>query len=468
MKPEPDPFRQALHGAALRMKVCRSGILVRSILPWACGGAVLAALMTGWPVFAGAGRWILALSCLGLLGGLILPFLIRSSPKDAALALDRERKLPDCALALIEVGGVGAWQPALFADAMRRIEASTPPAWPPEVRRIAGTLALVALFGAAAILWVPAPEEPDVPPNAVAGSLDSYQDVLKDWTRVVDSGAAPEAMTEAARDLKEALEKAGQSPRESLVKIGKLEDRLASQLASLESLEALLPALAEALSATNPRAAAALAKGDLSAAASAMANEPPLSNPAPKAMEQLARQLSEAGFDNLAGAARQLSSKKEPGDSQDAMQNLARALSQADALKQAEKMMQLAQMQMAAARQGMSNSSEAGLDDVPKLSEKGSPGQGAGAGANPGGAPIGENFQDPAVLAPLSGQSDPGGETAVEVMPSNEGREESARTARSQTTGTAGSLSEEAVESEALPVAHRATIRRYFESIRSP
>jgi hypothetical protein len=130
-------------------------------------------------------------------------------------------------------------------------------------------------------------------------------------------------------------------------------------------------------------------------------------------------------------------------------------------------MMDLAKMQMAAARQGMSGSKEGSLSELPKLSESGNRGQGAGAGTNPGGVPLGDTRADPSLLAPLTGQADAGGETRVEVLPSNEGSAESASVTAKPVTPGAGSLSEDAIETEALPVAHRATIRRYFETIRS-
>lgn len=402
--------------------------------------------------------------------GLLLPFVMPTPARKSAAALDSECGLPDSSVALLELPTDDKWGQALLSDNLERIRSARFPSLKKEMRAVALTVLVCLILTLSSAIWFPAVPEP-IAAGPSPDSLVPFEDVLKDWTALVDSGTAPPEIQRAAKDLKAALEDRQNKPGVSLLKIGKLEDRISQQVSAVEELNALLPALAEALGETTPGVADALAKGDLAKAAESLSaaaqSAVPLTPGAAEAMANLARQLSSAGMEQLAGAVRSAADAKTSQESQMAMQNLSEALSEAESKRQAQKMMDLAKMQMAAARQGMSGSKEGSLSELPKLSESGNRGQGAGAGPNPGGVPLGDTRAEPNLLAPLTGQADAGGETRVEVLPSNEGSVESASVNAKPVTPVAGQLSEDAIETEALPVAHRATIRRYFETIRS-
>ncbi len=463
-----DPLRKAGFRLRIRRAAGWSHRLLGMLVAVACVCVVLGAISP--PALSIFFRIFTVLLASIAALGLLLPLVWPTPTRKSAAALDSECGLPDSSVALLELPTDGKWGQALLSDNLRRIRSASFPSLKNEMRAVALTALVCVVLILSSAIWFPAVPEP-VAAGPSPESLVPFEDVLKDWTAMVDSGTAPPEIQQATKELKAALEDRQNKPGVSLLKIGKLEDRISQQVSAVEELNALLPALAEALGATTPGVADALAKGDLSKAAESLSaaarSAVPLTPGAAEAMANLARQLSAAGMEQLAGAVRSAADSKSDQESQFAMQNLSEALSDAESKRQAQKMMDLAKMQMAAARQGMSGSKEGSLSELPKLSESGNRGQGAGAGTNPGGVPLGDARTEPSLLAPLSGQADAGGETHVEVLPSNEGSSESASVSAKPVTPIAGQLSEEAIETEALPVAHRATIRRYFETIRS-
>jgi hypothetical protein len=245
--------------------------------------------------------------------GLLIPFVMPTPARKSAAALDSECGLPDSSVALLELPTDDKWGQALLSDNLERIRSARFPSLKKEMRAVALTVLVCVVLTLSSAIWFPAVPEP-IAAGPSPDSLVPFEDVLKDWTALVDSGTAPPEIQQAAKELKAALEDRQNKPGVSLLKIGKLEDRISQQVSAVEALDNLLPALAEALGETTPGVADALAKGDLAKAAESLSaaarSAVPLTSGAAEAMANLARQLSSAGMEQLAGAVRSAADAK--------------------------------------------------------------------------------------------------------------------------------------------------------------
>ncbi len=465
-------FQTALRSATRRQHLRLAARIARSALPMASvvavAGMVLA--MVSPQLFADSARVIILLLALALLALVSFPLKRRLSPSQAAKALDHDLQLPDSALAWVQLPNSGKWRDSLQAETLERLRAASSPPLSSEKKTLtfAGILILTLLLGG--WIWIPSVPRVAAPATETA-NLTALDEVLEDWTTFVEENPNPagEEIKQAAEALELALQDREAKRSDLLVRIATVEDRIEANLSSMDSLQSLLPALAEALSAAvDPSRSPSSPPPTTSEALEKMAAQLPADFTANNAseLEELARQMSEAGHTALAEALRELAIASDGKQAQSAIDKLAQTLSDAEALADAKQMMELAQMQLAAAKEGTSGDAKGGLSLLPKLSELGNPGIGAGSDPDFPESTAVRNLDAAPLLAPINSASQSTGEARVQVLPAAEGLQESPARAPSNTAATEGPLSEEAIIPENLPVVHRATVRRYFEAIR--
>lgn len=465
----PSGLTGPLRAAGFRLRLRHAAMALRAAIPAATLVVAVAVLLSA---FTSAdpnslGRTVIvAVAALVVLRALLAA--LRCPPlADCARLLDRESGLPDSTLSAFQLHQRGgAWPDAVAVQARERLRPL--PEVSRELRKLGPGMGVVALFVVVAALWFPVPTRPTSAGTSLpeSVSLDSLQVVVSDWERFVADAPDPTngALKEAAARLK-ALTETPTSKEAALVEIGRVEDRL--NAAGIPDSSTL----AAALAATAPSVSDALKAGDFKAAAAQageLATEGVPSLPAASdaaEMAALAERMQAAGQQALADALRAMSRAANAADAAKALQQLSLALSQA---ADAAKILEMARMQLAAAREAMGNTAvSAGLDDIPKLpgAEEQPPGLGAGADTGQGQEGQG-GLEDLKVLMPLTGVRTDAGETAAEILPSDTPANETPRTPASGATARVGEISRTAVEEENLPLAHRATIRRYFDAIR--
>ncbi len=471
MNSHPD-FQLALRSAARRHKLRQSARAVRDSLPFAAGFAIvgMGLVLVAPQLFSGFARVGLLLVALGLLALVTAPMLRRVSPIQAAKALDQDFHLPDSSLAWVQLSDRGTWWDALRADTLARLQAAVPPSLGFEKKTLTLAIILILTLFAGAWIWVPSLPK-GAPMLTVPTDLTSMDEVLEDWSAFAEANPnrAGDEIKQAAQDLELALKDRDAERSDLLVRIATVEDRLQANLSSVDSLQALLPALAEALSSTvNPSQPTSSPSPSASEALEKLATQLPADfTPANASdLEDLARQLSEAGHTKLSEALSALAKSTDGKQAEDALNKLSQALSGSEALADAKRMMELAKMQLAAAKEGTGGDSEGALSLLPRLSDFGKPGAGAGSDSDFPESTTVRALESAPLLAPVTSSNQSAGEARVQVLPSAEGLQESPSRAPSNTAASEGPLSEDAVTSESLPVVHRATVRRYFDSIR--
>ncbi len=472
MTAAPPELWSALRNAGHRLRVRRTARAVKRSLPATTTLAVIAVAigLFGPPVFQHPARaTILAVAAI-LAVRLAIPFLIRPGIEESAHSLDRESSLPDSVTAALELSpNPGPWASAVAVDACSRLRPLPAPA--PELRTVGLGLCVVGVLLAVAAVWLPPKSQQiPIPPDPTGTiSLDTVEAVVSDWERFSSKSDNPAsaALAEAASELKTAMEGNPLGREEALVAIAKVEDRLKADADSASSDE-----LASALAGSAASVAQALDAGDwkkAAAEAEAMARAENPSLPTAEqssAMNALANKLEAAGQNSLARALRAMARASNTEQAAKAMQSLSEALSDASSASQ---VLELARMQLAATREAMGDAGATpGQDLVPKLpgAENQPPGSGAGSDSPGSSSGISETLSELDVLLPLQGIPTGAGESSAEILPSGAPRAESPTVQPTGASPGPGSLSREAIEEENLPLAHRTTIRRYFDAIR--
>jgi len=471
MSSTPD-FQLALRLAARRQKLRLVTRMAGKAVPMASGVAIMAIALvfTNSQLFAGPARLLLFLLAVTLIMLLTIPMFARFVPSQAAKALDRDLRLPDSALALVQLKTPGPWQDAMQNEILGRLQSARPITRNSDTKTLSLAVFLILTLLLGSAIWLPSlPRE--TRPVTEAADLAALDEVLEDWEAFAEKNANREGqeVKQAADALKEALQKRETGRSDLLVRIATVEDRLQTQLASAVSLESLLPSLAEALAAAAdpseaPRSGAPTASEVLDQMASQLPTDFPVANSSE--LEELARQLGDAGHTKLAEALRELAAAKTSAQAQSAIKKLSQSLSDAGALADARETMELAMMQLAAAREGTSGNPQGGLSLLPKLSDQGNPGVGAGDSAEFPESTTARDLDPASLLAPVNSTNQSDGEAMVQVLPSAEGLRETPSRGPSNEIATRGPLSGEAITTETLPLVHRGTVRKYFDAIR--
>ena len=400
----------------------------------------------------------------------------------AARQADRQFGLPDDTLTSQELrseGGTG-WLRLQHEDSQARRHAVDWAAWPVRWPRwsIATGLAVVLLLALVVLrLTIYAPEPPVLVEAAgLTEEAAAIEEMLQDWDKAAEMTEDPD-LKELLAELQPLREQLpDMTEREMLLTLSKIENSLEAlrDAAGRDSLEASAAELAAALRQKDFPKAARQAGEEAEKLSRREAQIPKGADQSAtqQAMNTTARKLDASGRSAAASALRQISrgaEKNDPSGMCQGMKKLGECLAR-EASRQAAKRrlgLQLAQIGQCKGGLGQKEGLGAGLSLLPKLSQSSSPGQGAGSETDPNrfGAPTRmEADRTGETLTGVLGE----GESETETLSSDAPGGEAPRAGRSAQFAQYEKLSQQAIADENLPLAHRETIRKYFESIKPP
>ena len=451
---------------------------------WGLLGSGVAALL-----FA-VGRWLgdweltplraIAITLTGPVLGGLLAFVTRRDWRSAAHAVDSHYQMRDrttSALEFLSKPNAGGVHQLAVDDAMDHLQQVRAHDVVPIGVPRALPYGVAALIAAAVVLVVttrPADvgATPAEPLPGVLAQAERLTEELRELEEFAEESEDPE-IQELIAELKESIEELKKPEvdlREALAKLSEMEASMMSQAAqyNVEVADAQLAAVGEALSLAAPLAAAgkALAGGQFDKAAEelAKAEAPELDRQTEKAMkeklDQIAKQMQDSGNGSMSQAAGEISAGL-GGDSRRFKEGTNRLGGAASKHAKRKKLHDLLHKQCQCLSECKGD-----CESQCKTDGKGKPG-----GKNWG---LGASGNEPGDATPnlggkqemrLQGQQSDEGDVEVETTTSPEGKEQAQRAYR-ETYEKFRKASEAVLESEPIPLGHRQTIRRYFESIR--
>jgi len=468
---EPVRFRQQLLRA---IAFAAYGLLIGAIF-----GAFTAVAIYWNPTIS---MWTpLAVVAAGVVLGFVAGLVWQRRVSEAAAAVDRHYRLKDRASSALEFAARPELTPAhelAFRDALAHLEKvnarDVVPFRLPRVLPYAlGMLGVTLMLAAFALLNASAAANVPEPLEVVVAQAERAAEELEELEEYAAKEKDPE-LEKLVQELKgsiEELKEPGTDLREALAKLSEMQAALQAEQArhAVASVDANMKALGEALSLAEPLAEAgqALASGDYEKAAQQLDD---------LELPELDRQTEKAVKEKLEAAARQASSdgqntlSKAAGEMSQGLGDDARKFSEGskklggEARKQGKrkKLMDLLQKQCNCL--GECKSECEGNCKSPGKG-KGKGGKNWGLGAS--GGELGE--RTPGLGAnqkeKLTGQQSEDGDVEIETTHSPEGSQDAQREYR-QNYAKYKKITESVLENEPIPLGHRQTIRRYFESIR--
>ena len=462
-------LRQAIAGAAW-------GLLIAALI----GSAVALAKVWFAPAIV---LWLpAAIAACGLALGFIGGWLYRRPLKEAASAVDSHYRLKDRAATALEFADRREQTPAhhlALSDALSHLQSVVPhevvplraPRVLPYSLAVAGValvLTLVAFFNA------PAVANPPEPLEVVLAQADRAAEELKELEEFAKKENDPE-LNKLLSELKAAIEDLKDPStdlRGAMAKLSEMQAALQAEQAkhNVAAVDANMKAMGEALSLAQPLAEAgqALSSGDYEKAAQKLEN---LETP------ELDRQTEKATQEKLAAAA-----KKAESDGQNALSKAAGEMAQGLGEKSAKFSDGSKKLAGEARKQGkrkkltdllMKQSNCLGEckceceGECKSTAKKGNGKGGKNWGLGASGNEPGEKTQQIGAKKheKLTGQQSADGEVETETTHTPEASQQAQREYR-ENFAKYKKLTEAVLENEPIPLGHRQTIRKYFESIR--
>jgi hypothetical protein len=431
--------------------------------------------------------------CLATLVAALVP-----PKKEAVLReIDRRFGIADGAEAATEFAGQDPefWREATLAQTLRALETANwserwPIAWPGRTRLVFSLQGLAAIGVVGLIVMQPAGSGfADSPEDANAARVQALVDLVEEWEQRPDT---PETADWAAfeQDLAQARENLRNpdfDEREVLLELSRIEDRLREMLeqSAPEIAEAMRLALAESFAGMSGFEALteALAEGDLDIAqqeleglAEKVADESLPLDPSDAETQEMLDRLAEsadglrstesASLAEWADRLEEFGDAVEAGDCEAAGACLAGMGEEIGKSGQEETLAALL-AQLDAAREAFLSPDGEGEEPISRMAGLDANGDEAGTGSvdDPFGdeSPFTRNYHE----EDLSGTPQADGESRRRTVSTDEGRPD--RAVRDHVAADLvdlDRLSREAIENESIPLAHRRTIQRYFQSIR--
>lgn len=457
------------------------------LLSGACAAIVaLAARLAGADLPAAAAP---VLCLAGLAAGALLGLLWRQDWKLAARAIDLRYQLKDrieTALEFLAGHKAGEMHELQIADALEHLGSIDPRQAAPWKMPRALPYAVVAVALTIALVFVPGPQSrveagPADPIQAIVEEAEALEETVLKEIEKLAAQEKEQKLEELAAELKELVEEMkepGVDLREALAKLSEMQAIVAAAQSefNLEAVDASLKQLGEALSpaAALQAATAALEQGDYNKAAAALEQVDPA---------QISKQEARAASEQLRKAAQNIEEGQQGEISKTAVEIAEGLENENESLCKGG----LCKLAGICKSQGLKKSISQCLGaQLAKLGECKSNCQGNCQGSNNGGQGVarsdsskqtwglgasGQPLTDQAtrIDATLNRENITGtagdGPSEKEVSHSPEGREEASRAYREK-YAKYRRMNEAVLESEALPLGHRQTIRKYFESIR--
>ena len=442
-----------------------------------------AAAVNFWlgPIMA---AWLpLAFAAAAAAVGMVAGWLWRRELRDAAFAVDQHYRLKDRATTALEI--VHRQEPSAacqlaLADALTHLQRVNPrevvPLRMPRVAPYAA--AALAATGILACLsgWnAPAIAEPPQALDVVVAQAERISEELKELEEFAkeEQDKEVEKLVQEIKAAAEELRQPGVDTREALAKLSEMQAALQQEQAkyNVAAMDAQLQAVGEALSLAEPLAEAgqALAAGQYEKAAEMLEQleQPQLDRQTEKAvkekLEAAAKQMNDREQSSLSQATGEMSQGL-GGDGQkfsDASKKLA-----GESRKQGKrkKLSDLLQKQCNCLSECKGECEcEGNGKTAGKSNKKGGKNWGLGASGGELGERTGQLGGKK--MEKITGKQSDEGEIEVETTHSPEGTQQAQRGYR-ENYAKYKKLSDSVLENEPIPLGHRQTIRRYFESIR--
>lgn len=452
------------------------GLLVGSLV-----GAALAVAKFFLPTLA---NWLpLAAVGVGALSGLVIGALWPQSNHSAAQAIDNHYQLKDRTATALEFAdrteGTTTHQLALddaLAHLTRVEAAEVVPLRTPKVFAYGvSTLVATALLMLIAVWNQPAAADIPQPLDTVLAQADRVAEELAELEEFARQEQDP-ALEKLVAELKAAIEEMKQpgiDVREAMAKLSEMQAALESEQSKQNagSVESQMQAIGEALALAQPLAEAgqALSSGQYEKAAEELAKleTPELDRQTEKAikekLEALAKQAQNNGQNALQQALGEMSQGL-GGEGRKFSEGSQKLASEAKKQGKRKKLTDLLQKQCNCLGECKSEcEGESQSKGKGQSNRKG--GKNWGLGASDGAlgertAQVGAKKQEK-----ITGKQSDEGETEIETTHSPEGSQEAQRSYR-ENYAKYKKISESVLENEPIPLGHRQTIRKYFESIR--
>lgn len=474
-------------------------------------GLGLAIGFAGWALLSlrkpeVASYWIEGtLVAMGLLGVIIAESQLRETePARIQQRMDQSLGLSDAVVTAAELqcqGASGEWatrQLAQTADALHNVDWRK--AWPIKRRRGLVSSYLVVALAAGFLGWrANAWQVQGLPPPATArerADAAAMRALFDDWEKSGQEQGDPElkSLLEELRPERERLARqdAALDEREAFTLLSRVEEKLAARQAKLEaqSLRPMAADLATALDGINGLAglAAAVRRGDFQnaerqasdATRRMQAEAAPQSQSVNHAeteqrLDKLVQQFAQKHDDNGQRGMEDMKEGLQRGQSLQVgkgLDQLKRSLAGQNARDAQKRDLASQQRQVSAGKHGLGDRKgvAGGLSLLPRLTttRPQQSGKGADRSTNPERSGAATVFASGRTQADLSGTTSAEGESDKENIATADMIPEKAGTASTTNFRLYEALSKQAVADENLPLAHRQTIRRYFESIRPP
>jgi hypothetical protein len=462
----------ALHAAA-------QGLLVGSCL------AIAVSLLR--LVVPGVSPWTsLALPLVALVGGLVFGLAWRRSWKAAAAAVDSHYKLKDraiTALAFADKGQATELHKLQVADALRhleRVDARQVAPWkmprplPYALGALAVAVVMLMVTGGGGRVEAAIPEPL---PEIVSEAQRLEENMLEELEKLNAAQQDPrlEQLIEELKELVQEMKEPGVDQREALAKLSEMQAAVAAAQAeyNLEAVDAQLQNLGDALSpATAMKGLSqALKEGKYDKAAKELEELDPtkLDRKEAKAvsgnLKKLAKDMKDAGQGQLSDATSELAEGLESENESQCKGGACKlaGMCQAQGLRKSIGQCLGCQLGLLAECKGNCQGNKSGNN--PNVARSNSPKNTWGTGAS--GQPLTD--ESTSIAATRNRQEITGtqgdGPSEKETSHSPEGREQASR-AYKEKYQEYRKTAESVLDSEPLPLGHRQTIRRYFESIR--
>jgi len=449
------------------------------------GSALAAVIALGaWWSSATFPLWLAPALALGGVGiGFAAGFLWRKELHDAAAAIDTHYSLKDRAATALEFQARPDATPArqlAFEDAlthMSRVKAKeVVPFRAPRVLPYAlGSVAVMIGVVVLAVLNAPAAASIPEPLDVVVAQADRLTEEVKELEEFAEKEKDPE-IEKLVKELKEALKELkepGTDIRQAMAKLSEMQAALQAEQAkqNVAAVDANMKAAGEALALAEPLAEAgqALAAGDYDKAAQKLEEleEPKLDRQSEKAvkekLEAVAKKAQSDGQNSLSKAAGEMSKGlgEQGGQFSEGSKKLAGEAKKASKKKKLTDLL----MKQCNCLGECKSECEGSCKSTAKgnSNKKGGKNWGLAASGNEAGeqtAALGTKPQDK-----LKGQQSEDGDVETETTHSPEGEQQAQRDYR-QNHAKYQKIAESVLDNEPIPLGHRQTIRKYFESIR--
>lgn len=461
----------------LMWKCASSGLLISALL--GCAIAVTRWLLADGSI---AWSWVVATVLTGPAIGLLVAWFRSPTMLDAAFAIDQTCKLKDrtqTALNFLRRGSQQPLQQLQLADAEAHLAGLDPAAVVPLRRPRTFTVAvLTSLAAVALIIFAPPRQQADAAPvtNAVVVSMaeraEQGLEELHEFQQAEQDPALEKLLKEMAEKI-ELLKEPGMDPKEAMAQLSEMEAALEDMQQSLSesSIEAELQKVGEALSLSEAMAVAgaALSKGDMDKAAQELAKLelPEVDQKTEKAVtEQLAKIQENQGDGQsrkqLKEAAGQIAAGLSKGDRNKFKEGMEGLAGECKKQGQRKKLTDLLRKQC----QCLGDCKSECEGECKSQGEGKKPGgkqAGSAASGNAGGDKTAPSKANPQMN--ITGQDSGQGDVDIETEEASPQEQEAVRQYR-QKLDQYEAMTESVLSSEAIPLGHRQTIRRYFESIR--